>query len=127
MMNVTSAIARGMARWGEKFDSSSLDAVDSRIRTAFNTGGRVIVESAYDDGSTWVRAGRVGITTGWRPAFLILWSDSQTGSSDTVGASDRVIATQAHDGRYYHVKTGKRVPSPRGSFGVYLDAGRAWT
>ena len=39
-----------------------------------------------------VRRGRIGITTGWAPALLLLHNATSIGSSDLLGPDDKVTA-----------------------------------
>ncbi|AON97512.1 hypothetical protein SEA_CHEWYVIII_92 [Rhodococcus phage ChewyVIII] len=78
---------------------------------------RVKVETAYYDAngtllSTWVRCGTVGITTGWRPAYLIMPRVDSVGSSDLVSLDSatcktRVIGTNDGHGHYSERYTAK--------------------
>lgn len=90
------AVRRGIERHGEKFDSSALLAVDSTIRQLYGTFTRVKVANGE-----YVRTGRIGITTGWRPAFLLMHRSSDHGSSDVLGPNDRVIAVQRRNNGPY--------------------------
>jgi len=76
-------IKRAQGRHGDKFDAS--DLVPAFVRY-FNSGERIEVT----DGD-YVRRGRVGVTTGWRPAFLLVHRTSDHGSSDVLSDRDRVI------------------------------------
>jgi len=78
---------------------------------------RVKVETSYFDAngtllSTWVRCGTVGITTGWRPAYLIMPRVDSVGSSDLVSLDSatcktRVIGTSDGHGHYSERYTAK--------------------
>lgn len=68
---------RARSKWGDKLDTSQLDP---RFISAYNSGERVRVE---DYGM--VRTGTVGITTGWRPVFLLLFTWRSLGSWFTLG------------------------------------------
>lgn len=106
MNDYTDATNRARQRWGDKLDLSEVEAVNWGIRSRF--GKRVIVRRTYPSGEVWARAGRVGITTGWRPALLLVGRDSSSGSSDLLNADDELVATQFGDGRYYD-RLGDRV------------------
>ena len=80
-------------------DTASLDAVEENVRRYFRTDRRVRVETTWDDGETYIRTGRISVTTGWRPAFLLVHRSSDTGSSDVLGPRDRV--THVQHGRTY--------------------------
>lgn len=64
MTRYSDTMARLRARHGEKFSTESLDAVEPRIRAAFDSGHRVRVVTTYPSGEAWTRTGRVGITSG---------------------------------------------------------------
>lgn len=53
----------------DRFDESGLAP---QFIEHYNTGYRIEVTTTYPNGETYVRRGRVGVTTGWRPAFLLL-------------------------------------------------------
>lgn len=57
----------------------------------FESGARIEVRSP----SGWTRRGRVGITTGWRPAFLLMSRTNCRGSSDVLGAGETVVRVVA--------------------------------
>jgi hypothetical protein len=89
-------VARGTARHGERFDPSELA---KEFRHYYETGERIRVVSEYAGGGTYVRTGTVGVTTGWRPAFLLIHRSSDHGSSDLLSDRDRVVAVKR--GREY--------------------------
>lgn len=80
------------AEYGDRFDSSDLDA---RFAPYFKTGQRIKVE-IY--GQT--RTGTVGVTTGWRPVFLLMHNRRCVGSSNTLDRGAKLIAVKS--GRTYH-------------------------
>lgn len=94
--NLAMLIARGQAQYGEQFDASSLEP---RFAPYLRTNTRIKVRRVYDNGEIEERTGRVGVTTGWRPAFLLMHRSSDTGSSDVLGSSDEIVAVKV--GRYY--------------------------
>ena len=97
--NYNARVRRGREQYGEKFDSSSLDAVDHSIRDAYETGQRVRVSSEHG----FTRTGRVSTTMGWRPSFLLMHRSDADGSWDLLGEGDRVIAVW--NGRRYVERT----------------------
>lgn len=86
-------IARSRARYGDKFDDSDLDR---RFVGAFNTGARIKV-TCYGETLT----GTVGVTTGWRPAFLLMRTARSRGSSVILNASAEIIGIKHGDERQY--------------------------
>lgn len=93
--NYNARVARGRRQYGEKFDTSDLDAAHRSIRDAYESGARVRVYNARG----FTRTGRVSTTTGWRPSFLLMHRSNAVGSSDLLGSDDYVVATW--DGRKY--------------------------
>lgn len=90
MSKYTDYITRKRAEYGERFDPSDLDP---RFIPYFNSGERVRVSTR---GLTLT--GTVGVTTGWRPAFLLMRRRTDRGSSWVLGPNDQILA----------VKRGKR-------------------
>lgn len=86
---------RARHQHGDRFDGSDLYP---QFRPFFQ-GPRVRVRTTYDNGETYERTGRVSVTTGWRPAFILIHRSSDHGSSDLLGERDRVVAVQR--GRQY--------------------------
>jgi hypothetical protein len=87
-MNYEDAIRRGKAKHGEKFVEPSTNELQRRYFDA----SRVEVTTTYESGETYVRRGRISITTGWRPALMLMHTRSASGSSDLLKASDVVTA-----------------------------------
>jgi hypothetical protein len=75
-------VARGKQKHGDKFDTSDLNP---EFIEYFENGARIEVENEYQ-----VRRGTVGVTTGWRPCFLLMARCNCHSSSDTIGKTDRV-------------------------------------
>lgn len=108
-------------QWGEKFDASALEEVSPIVRRFYGQETRVIVERTFSDGSTHRRAGRISVTPGWRPGFLLVHRSSDMGSWDVLSADDRVTAVQCGK-RYYPVSvsgypdmSAAPVTAPRGN------------
>ena len=68
---------------GEKFDPSSLNPNFVRY---FESQQRIEVDFGYEK-----KRGRIGVTTGWRPVFLLMLRVDSVGSSHTIGESDKVV------------------------------------
>jgi hypothetical protein len=79
------------AQYGDRFDTSELH---SQFIPYFRTGQRIRVQSGEH-----VRTGTVGVTTGWKPAFLLIHRSSDHGSADVLSAQDQV--THLKCGRTY--------------------------
>ena len=62
--------------YGEKFDSSDLD---KRFVSAFNSGERIEIEDFGEK-----MKGYVGVTTGWKPVFLLMKTKRSTDSCVTL-------------------------------------------
>ena len=75
-------LKRKRAEYGEKFDASDLAP---QFIPYYESGERIEVVSSWG-----TRRGRIGITTGWRPAFLLMCRVSARGSSDVLRADDKV-------------------------------------
>lgn len=82
---------RATHTWGDRLD---LSEIPDHFLPFFQTDARVKVE-LYGEEVT----GRVSITTGWRPALLLIRRSSSLGSSDLLRADTRLIAVQ--HGRTY--------------------------
>lgn len=78
---------------GPGFDPAALEAAD-QFAPYFRTGTRIKVTTTHPDGETYVRTGTVGVTSGWRPVFLLMHRSSDHGSSDVLRASDRITGIQ---------------------------------
>lgn len=96
MSKYTELTARKQREHGDRFDASDLH---SQFIPYFNSGDRIRVANGE-----YVRTGRVGVTTGWKPAFLLMHRASDHGSSDVLGPDDQI--THVQRGRVY-------VPVPR--------------
>lgn len=93
--NINDYIHSKKIQFGDKFDASGLH---EHFHKYFNSGERVKVRFKY--GETFEEVtGTIGVTTGWKPAFLLMRRSNSMGSSDLLGANDRVIAVRV--GRKY--------------------------
>lgn len=72
---------------GDKFTEGNLA---SQFRDFFR-GPRIEVRTTYSDGTTHTRRGRVGITTGHAPVFLLLPRSDSRSSSDILHADDEIV------------------------------------
>lgn len=72
-------------------DLSEIEAADPSLREHFGVE-RVEVTKTRSDGTTWVRRGRVSVTTGWRPTLILMARVNSVGSSDVLGPNDKVTA-----------------------------------
>jgi hypothetical protein len=76
--------------FGEKFDPSDLAP---QFVEYFESGERIKVETDHGEWRN-IRTGTISVTTGWRPAFLLIHRRNSDGSSDVLGARDRVTHVQ---------------------------------
>jgi hypothetical protein len=83
---------RKRAEYGEKFSDASLAP---QFIAAFNAGDtvRIAVPNRSDSPRprTW---GFVGVTTGWKPAFLLMRKRGQHGSSYILDNDTPILATK---------------------------------
>lgn len=80
--------------YGEKFDPSSLAP---QFIPYFNNERRIIVQIKHGEEIS----GKVGVSTGWRPVFLLLKKSTSTGSSDILGQEDLIVAVQNQGSKNY--------------------------
>ncbi len=78
------------AEHGEKF---SADELNSAFIEAFNNGSqyRVLVDFGYGEKPTW---GYVGVTTGWKPCFLLMRRRGQYGSTETINSAAKIVSSK---------------------------------
>ncbi len=76
-------LARKQAEYGSQFDPSDLDP---RFISYYENGKRIWVS---DFGH--VTSGTVGVTTGWRPVFLLMSSSRARGSSTTLTRKTKIL------------------------------------
>jgi len=87
MSNYSDFVARKRAQYGDQFDDSDLDP---RFIRFFDSGERIEVglNGFTMDGT---KRGRVGVSTGWKPVFLLMLKSNSVGSSITLGPKDEII------------------------------------
>ena len=88
MSNYRDYIDRKRKEHGNKFDSSKLFY---QFIPAFNSGERIEVDFYHDEKPIYSLRGTVGVTTGWKPAFLLMLRRSDVGSSCILGENDRIV------------------------------------
>ncbi len=75
--------------YGSKFDSTDLN-VD--FIPYYESNVKIEVSFRDKDGIEYeVKRGRIGITTGWKPCFLLMLTRRSLGSSWIIGPNDKVI------------------------------------
>ncbi len=81
-------LERKQAEHGDKFDASDLTGCPNFI-TQFNAGRNRRVKVKFADGrEKW---GTIGVTTGWKPCFLLNHTRFSTGSSETIAPGDQIV------------------------------------
>ena len=96
MNNFTDLVNRRTAQYGDKFDVSDLD---KRFIAYYQNGQRIKVETCG-----MVMTGTVGVTTGWKPAFLLMRTSRSMGSSWILGTESKLLSVQAsYKGKYIAV------------------------
>lgn len=103
-------LTRKTREHGEKFDASDLVP---KFAPFFRTGQRIRVQDQRHP--EMVRTGTIGVTTGWKPAFLLMHRSSDRGSSDVLGVND-VITHIQHGRTYVPVANLSRDPNKKVSF-----------
>lgn len=84
-------LARGRAQWGERFDPSDLAP---QFAPYYENQARIEVDTCG-----MVLRGRVGVTTGWRPAFLLMRRRSDRGSAWVLSSKDRILGQVSKRGQ----------------------------
>ena len=88
-------ITRAQREHGDRFDPLSLAP---QFIPYLNSGQRIKVRTGDH-----VRTGTVGVTSGWVPVFLLMHRSSDSGSWDTLGPEDEIVAVQ-HGRKYIPLK-----------------------
>jgi len=83
MSKYADLITRRQIQYGSKFNASSLAP---QFEGFYNSGARIEVDFGYE-----VKRGRIGVTTGWNPCFILMLRRSDHGSSYTLGTADKVL------------------------------------
>lgn len=89
-------LTRQVNKYGARFSTASLAP---QFIPYYESGVRIKVRTTYPSGEEFVRTGTVGVTTGWEPVFLLMHRSNASGSWDTLGSGDEIIAVQ--QGRKY--------------------------
>ena len=76
MSKYTAFIERKKVEYGKKFDSSDLN---NSFVEYYNNQARVEVDFGYE-----VKRGRIGVTTGWKPCFLLMLRRNSMGMEKRV-------------------------------------------
>lgn len=77
-------ITRKKQEYGKKFSTKSLD---KRFVRYYESGERIRVVDKWGE----VKSGTVGVTTGWKPVFLLMLTSRSLGSSHLLTNKDKII------------------------------------
>lgn len=83
MKNFNDYLNRKKQEYGEKFDPSNLN---KDFIQYYENQEKITVDFGYEK-----KRGRIGITTGWKPCFLLMLTVRSIGSSYTIGKTDKII------------------------------------
>lgn len=86
MRNYEDYLKNAIEKHGEQFDSSKLS---KKFIKYFENEQRIEVKRPYKDESNL--RGYVGITTGWRPSFILLLKSNSTGSSELLDERYEIV------------------------------------
>ncbi len=84
--NYQQYLNRKRAQYGEKFDPSELSA---KFIPYFESQQRIEIETSYGE----KQQGYIGITTGWKPIFILVHNARNMGSSNTLSDTDTITRT----------------------------------
>jgi hypothetical protein len=76
-------VERKSREFGSNFDESDMNP---NFIKYFENEERITVDFGYE-----TKRGTIGVTTGWKPCFLLLLTKRSLGSSWTIGKNDKVI------------------------------------
>lgn len=88
MNNFEAYINKKTKEYGNNFDSSGLA---EQFIKYFNNGQRIKVQFEYRGNPL---TGTVGVTTGWKPSFILMRQSNSIGSPWLLGKNDKVIAVK---------------------------------
>ena len=86
MSRFTDYIERKKQKYSDEFDASNL--VEKFI-PYFNSQERIKIRRHGE-----VTSGRVGVTTGWKPAFLLMFTSRSLGSSYILDENDEIVSQE---------------------------------
>jgi len=87
-------LASKRSAYMERFDESELSR---QFIPYFNNRARIRVEMPYDE----ILTGTVGVTTGWRPSFILMRTSRSIGSCHLLDDRARIIGVQENGSRKY--------------------------
>ena len=93
MSNYSDFVTSKVAAYANSGHPFSNDELASQFIDAFNNGRdyRIQVDFGYGEKPVW---GYVGVTTGWRPIFLLMRRRGQMGSRETLQQHHKILASK---------------------------------
>jgi hypothetical protein len=80
---------RKKTEYGKKFNAVDLN---KNFIPYYESQERIAVSFCNKQGKEYERKrGRIGVTTGWRPCFLLMLTTRSIGSSYIIGKKDKII------------------------------------
>lgn len=76
-------------KYREHGDKFSVVELSGQFIPYYNSGQRIIVKNKWGD----ITRGYVGVTTGWKPSFLLMLRSNSMGSSILLSDNDTIIGT----------------------------------
>jgi len=83
MSKFTDFLNRKCQQYPTNFDASDLNP---DFIEAFNCGNRITVDFGYEK-----KRGTIGVTTGWKPVFLLMLTKRSISSFYTISKTDRIV------------------------------------
>lgn len=89
MTNYESWIRSKKVQYGKKFSDKGLN---KDFIPYFENQKRIEVGFYTKEGKQYeIKRGRIGVTTGWHPCFLLMLTTRSLGSSYCIGLNDKII------------------------------------
>lgn len=85
-MKYQNYLNRKYNQYGDKFTDSELS---KQFIPYFESGQRIIVKNRWGE----TMRGYVGVTTGWKPSFLLMLRSNSIGSSILLSDEDSIVGT----------------------------------
>lgn len=80
----------------DKYANFDESALAPEFIPYFNSQERIKVQFEYGE----IKTGTVGITTGWKPCFLLMLTKRSIGSSWGLSSKDTIIGVKKKGGKY---------------------------
>ena len=91
MRNYTTFVESKKEQYSDTFSEEN---INKDFIPYFNSQEKVKVEYTYKSGVKETYTGTIGITTGWKPCFLLMRTERSRGSSYTISDICKVIAVK---------------------------------